>query len=573
MEAQKPPSRAAWRSRFCARTEWFRLLPGLTRAVAGTLVGLIGFACVEAAIFDSGWYSKYLEPDSTAGQVEYNLFWLRRTWPPKTPDVLVMGDSRIAEAFSARVAGESVNGKIHFMNFGMPGSTPRVWYYTLRDAEKDRNRFSAIVIPFNRYSDFDSGEDLPNRVTDLNFLAARLRWSECGDFSRSYPEADARRSVLTGCLIRGLALREDVRDFLSGIPERLRRTKNWRNNGERYIEGYDGKYEDLKGLTVDTATGKIHFPPGAQDWQIESTRAALRPYTGRQSGEAHRIPAKVDRRDSGFIQEFGHTHHFYSASLRAAARARCGRVRAIYRFREMAFAADGIAGESVPRSGEARVIRRRHARTERDGSCFRRNWPKPWRRSWSSLKAMLFTTLDFVLFLAVVLGLFYILPRSARRYLLLGASLFFYMAWNAKFVVLILGLITVDFLRRSVDRPQRRSPEAHGFADQPVREYRAAGLFQVHQFSARYVPAFAAARYHPAAGNQFSHVPEHLLCNRRVPGRAAGDPELRGLRAVRGVLPATGRRADRAREGVLRRITSTGGRPRAKSGSAGLRSF
>ncbi len=285
MEAQKPPSRAAWRSRFCARTEWFRLLPGLTRAVAGTLVGLIGFACVEAAIFDSGWYSKYLEPDSTAGQVEYNLFWLRRTWPPKTPDVLVMGDSRIAEAFSARVAGESVNGKIHFMNFGMPGSTPRVWYYTLRDAEKDRNRFSAIVIPFNRYSDFDSGEDLPNRVTDLNFLAARLRWSECGDFSRSYPEADARRSVLTGCLIRGLALREDVRDFLSGIPERLRRTKNWRNNGERYIEGYDGKYEDLKGLTVDTATGKIHFPPGAQDWQIESTRAALRPYTGRQSGE------------------------------------------------------------------------------------------------------------------------------------------------------------------------------------------------------------------------------------------------------------------------------------------------
>jgi D-alanyl-lipoteichoic acid acyltransferase DltB (MBOAT superfamily) len=58
---------------------------------------------------------------------------------------------------------------------------------------------------------------------------------------------------------------------------------------------------------------------------------------------------------------------------------------------------------------------------------------------------MLFTTLNFFLFLAVVLGLFYILPRSARRYLLLAASLFFYMAWNAKFVVLILGLITVDF--------------------------------------------------------------------------------------------------------------------------------
>jgi alginate O-acetyltransferase complex protein AlgI len=58
---------------------------------------------------------------------------------------------------------------------------------------------------------------------------------------------------------------------------------------------------------------------------------------------------------------------------------------------------------------------------------------------------MLFTTLNFVVFLVVVLGFFYIFPRSWRRYLLLAASLFFYMAWNAKFVVLILSLITIDF--------------------------------------------------------------------------------------------------------------------------------
>jgi alginate O-acetyltransferase complex protein AlgI len=58
---------------------------------------------------------------------------------------------------------------------------------------------------------------------------------------------------------------------------------------------------------------------------------------------------------------------------------------------------------------------------------------------------MLFTTLNFVAFLVVVLVLFYILPRPWRRYLMLAASLFFYMAWNAKFVVLILGLITIDY--------------------------------------------------------------------------------------------------------------------------------
>ncbi len=58
---------------------------------------------------------------------------------------------------------------------------------------------------------------------------------------------------------------------------------------------------------------------------------------------------------------------------------------------------------------------------------------------------MLFTTFPFLVFLVVVLCLFYLLPRPARRYLLLAASLFFYMAWNVKFVVLILGLITIDY--------------------------------------------------------------------------------------------------------------------------------
>ena len=58
---------------------------------------------------------------------------------------------------------------------------------------------------------------------------------------------------------------------------------------------------------------------------------------------------------------------------------------------------------------------------------------------------MLFTSFNFVIFLAVVLALFYTLSRSLRPYLLLAASLIFYMAWNAKFVVLILGLITIDY--------------------------------------------------------------------------------------------------------------------------------
>ena len=72
---------------------------------------------------------------------------------------------------------------------------------------------------------------------------------------------------------------------------------------------------------------------------------------------------------------------------------------------------------------------------------------------------MLFTTFGFVIFLITVLALFYLLPRPSRRYLLLAASIFFYMAWNPKFIILIFGLITVDYFaalwinrRRGPDR-------------------------------------------------------------------------------------------------------------------------
>jgi D-alanyl-lipoteichoic acid acyltransferase DltB (MBOAT superfamily) len=58
---------------------------------------------------------------------------------------------------------------------------------------------------------------------------------------------------------------------------------------------------------------------------------------------------------------------------------------------------------------------------------------------------MLFTTWAFWIFLVVVLALFYLSPRPARRYILLAASLYFYMSWNPRFVLLLLTLITVDY--------------------------------------------------------------------------------------------------------------------------------
>src|SRR3979411_49067 len=59
---------------------------------------------------------------------------------------------------------------------------------------------------------------------------------------------------------------------------------------------------------------------------------------------------------------------------------------------------------------------------------------------------MLFHTTQFFVFLAVVLVLFYAAPRSWPRVILLAASYFFYMSWNAKFVVLLLVLTAIDYI-------------------------------------------------------------------------------------------------------------------------------
>jgi alginate O-acetyltransferase complex protein AlgI len=58
---------------------------------------------------------------------------------------------------------------------------------------------------------------------------------------------------------------------------------------------------------------------------------------------------------------------------------------------------------------------------------------------------LLFNTLAFFEFLAVVLAGFYLLPLTFRKYWLLGASYFFYGAWNVKFLWLLGGVTALDF--------------------------------------------------------------------------------------------------------------------------------
>ncbi len=59
---------------------------------------------------------------------------------------------------------------------------------------------------------------------------------------------------------------------------------------------------------------------------------------------------------------------------------------------------------------------------------------------------MLFNSIDFLVFLPIVLLVYYIVPHRLRQIWLLAASYFFYMCWNAKYVVLLLFSTIVTYL-------------------------------------------------------------------------------------------------------------------------------
>ncbi|HEY3444144.1 MAG TPA: MBOAT family O-acyltransferase [Paludibaculum sp.] len=58
---------------------------------------------------------------------------------------------------------------------------------------------------------------------------------------------------------------------------------------------------------------------------------------------------------------------------------------------------------------------------------------------------MPFNTVQFFVFLAVALVLFYVSPQAVRKYVLLAASYFFYAFWNPRFVPLLLTLSAIDY--------------------------------------------------------------------------------------------------------------------------------
>lgn len=59
---------------------------------------------------------------------------------------------------------------------------------------------------------------------------------------------------------------------------------------------------------------------------------------------------------------------------------------------------------------------------------------------------MLFNSFQYLIFLPLVVAVYYLLPQKWRWVLLLAASYYFYMVWNAKYIVLIVTSTLIDYV-------------------------------------------------------------------------------------------------------------------------------
>ena len=59
---------------------------------------------------------------------------------------------------------------------------------------------------------------------------------------------------------------------------------------------------------------------------------------------------------------------------------------------------------------------------------------------------MLFNSIDFLIFFPIVLFIYFIIPNKVKYIWLLMASYYFYICWNAKYVLLILSSTVITYI-------------------------------------------------------------------------------------------------------------------------------
>ena len=234
------------------------------------LLGIAAFICLDGIIFHSGLYVSILAPDSYAGRLAVITRAEKQRVPSGLKEVLVLGDSRMAEGFSTTVADElgSAAG-FKFVNLTEPASTVNSWYYMLREVDPAARRYSAIVVPYGIGYEPSTADPLR-----ISMAAPLLRYGDCFNFASAFQRWSGRFRAFTACILRGSAYQSDVTDLLE---RPIARIKSVQQEAERLRSRavYKGRDYDLVGTSYDPTTGQVTFAPKLTEAQRAAVRKSL----------------------------------------------------------------------------------------------------------------------------------------------------------------------------------------------------------------------------------------------------------------------------------------------------------
>src|SRR5438094_7969310 len=244
--------------------------PGRLHVARNLLFGVTAFLCVDGAIFHSGLYVSILAPNSYAGRIAQITKAEEQRDPSGLKEVLVLGDSRIAEGFSSTLADKlgSPSG-LKFVSLAEPAASANTWYYMVRDVDPTRRRYSAIVIPYGFGYEPNSSD-----AFRISMTAPLLRYADCLHFASGFQRWSGRFRAFTACILRGSAYQDDVVDLLEHPISRITSL-----HGEaarmHSREVYKGRDYDLVGTSYDSMTGHVTFAEKLTEAQRLAFRKSL----------------------------------------------------------------------------------------------------------------------------------------------------------------------------------------------------------------------------------------------------------------------------------------------------------
>src|SRR4030095_5864766 len=231
--------------------------------------GIAAFICVEGVIFHSGLYASILAPSSYAGRVVRLTEVEKKRAPSGLKEVLVLGDSRIAEGFSATLANElGSSSGLKFVSLAAPAASANTWYYMVREVDSTMRRYSAIIVPYGIGYEPNSADPLR-----ISMTAPLLRYGDCFHFASGFQRWSGRFRAFVACILRGSAYQDDVVDLLSNPMARIRNIQQ----ADKIHSGseYKGRDYDLVGTFYDPTTGQVTFASKLTETQRQAFRKSL----------------------------------------------------------------------------------------------------------------------------------------------------------------------------------------------------------------------------------------------------------------------------------------------------------